>query len=71
MNKILLDQSLDIYFNNEIKNNRSYDINDFDISTFRGLTVEDGAATITEYTIEIIANKISSKNIIACGGGRK
>ena len=71
MNKILLDQSLDIYFNNEINNKRSYDINDFDISTFRGLTVEDGAATIIEYTIEIIANKISSKNIIACGGGRK
>ena len=71
VNKILLDQSLDIYFNNEINNKRSYDINDFDISTFRGLTVEDGAATIIEYTIEIIANKISSKNIIACGGGRK
>ena len=44
VNKILLDQSLD---------------------------VEEGAATIIEYTIEIIANKISTKNIIACGGGRK
>ena len=37
----------------------------------RGLSLEDGAATIIEYTIEIIANKISSKNIIVCGGGRK
>ena len=71
MNKILLDQSLDIYFNNKINTKRSYDINDFDISMFRGLTIEDGAATIIEYTIEIIANKISSKNIITCGGGRK
>ncbi len=71
VNKILLDQSLDIYFNNKLSNKRSYDINDFDISTFRGLSLEDGAATITEYTIEILANKVSSKNIICCGGGRK
>ena len=71
VNKILLDQSLDTYFNNEINSKRSYDINDFDISTFRGLNLEDGAATITEYTTEIIVNKISSKNIISCGGGRK
>ena len=71
VNKILLDQSLDIYFNNEINDKRSFDINDFDISTFRGLTLKDGAATIIEYTVEIIINKISSKNIICCGGGRK
>ena len=71
VNKILLDQSLDIYFNNKINVKRSYDINDFDISIFRGLNLEDGAATITEYTTEIIVNKISSKNIITCGGGRK
>ena len=71
VNKILLNQSLDIYFNNKIYNKRSFDINDFDISTFRGLTLEDGAATIIDYTIEIIVSKISSKNIICCGGGRK
>ncbi len=71
INKILLDQSLDNYFNNKISNKRSYDINDFDISSFRGLTLEDGAATIIEFTKEILANKISSKNIICCGGGRK
>ena len=71
VNKILLDQSLDIYFNNKIKNKRSYDVNDFDISPFRGLTLEDGAATIIEYTSEILANQVSSTNIICCGGGRK
>ena len=71
VSKILLDQSLDIFFNNHLFYKRSYDINDFDISSFRGLSVEDGAATIIEYTIEIIANRISSKNIICCGGGRK
>ena len=50
---------------------RSYDINDFEISSFRGLSLEDGAATIIEYTVEILAKKISSSNIICCGGGRK
>ena len=71
ISKILLEQSLDIYFNNKISQKRSYDINDFDISFFRGLTLEDGAATIVEFTIEIIASKLSSKDIICCGGGRK
>ena len=71
ISKIILDQSLDIYFNNKISQKRSYDINDFDISFFRGLTLEDGAATIVEFTIEIIASKLSSKDIICCGGGRK
>ena len=53
-----MNQSLDIYFNNKISKKRSYDINDFDISSFRGLSLEDGAATIIEYTIEILAKKI-------------
>ena len=71
INKIILDQLLDIYFNNNISKKRSYDINDFEISSFRGLSIEDGAATIIEYTVEILAKKISSSNIICCGGGRK
>lgn len=71
VNKIILDQSLDIYFNNKISKKRSYDAKDFDISSFRGLNLEDGAATIIEYTIEILSSKLSSKNIISCGGGRK
>ena len=35
------------------------------------MSLEDGAATIIEFTIEIIASKLSSKDIICCGGGRK
>ena len=31
VNKIILDQSLDIYFNNKISKKRSYDAKDFDI----------------------------------------
>ena len=71
INKLLLNQSLDIYFNNKISKKKSYDINDFDISSFRGLSLEDGAATIIEFTVEILSKKISSTNIICCGGGRK
>ena len=71
INKILLDQSLDIYFNNKISENRSFDVKDFDISFVKGLSIEDGAATLTEYTSEILSKKILGKNIFDCGGGRK
>ena len=59
-------------------NKRSYDINDFDISIAKGLSLKDGAATLTKYTANVIINflknnKISkiNENIILCGGGRK
>ena len=71
INQIILNQSLDIYFNNKISENRSFDVKDFDISFVKGLSIEDGAATLTEYTSEILSKKILGKNIYACGGGRK
>ena len=37
----------------------------------RGLSLEDGAATLTKFTTEIIANKNLNENILVCGGGRK
>ena len=50
------------------KNNFSLDTNDFDISFARGLNLEDGAATLTEFTAKIISSKINSflkkKNMI-------
>jgi len=60
----------------------SLDVNDFDVSFARGLTIEDGAATLTEYTAEVIAfyfnknslynsHKSDFKKILVCGGGRK
>jgi anhydro-N-acetylmuramic acid kinase len=87
INKILLDQELDNFFGNknyEINSKsasrfiKSFDVNDFDISFVRGLSLEDGAATLTEYSVQIIlstftANKklnINEKSIL-CGGGRK
>mgnify|MGYP001269261597 CR=1 FL=1 len=81
INELILNQTLDNFgatFNN------SLDIKDFDISFARGLSLEDGASTITNFTAEIITanlkellikNKYDSgddfPNFIICGGGRK
>tara|TARA_B100001996_G_scaffold215893_1_gene165954 strand:+ start:245 stop:1396 length:1152 start_codon:yes stop_codon:yes gene_type:complete len=80
-NELILRQALD---NFKIPLNTSLDINEFDISFVRGLTIEDGASTLVAFTVELIAegikklldkNKYSSgKNplkFIVCGGGRK
>ena len=55
------------------------DIKNFDISFARGISLEDGCATITNFTAYLIAkaieysNKDKSKPItyFICGGGRK
>jgi len=58
------------------KNNKkikfTYDVKDFDISFAKGLSLKNGAATLTEYTSIFLSKALmSNKNIIACGGGRK
>ena len=57
---------------------KSYDINDFDFSFVFGLSLEDGAATLTEYTAFIISEfqlmgqmDDLVRRVIVCGGGRK
>ena len=79
-NKLILDQSLEDYENIPAKNINSFDVNDFEINFLRGLDLKDGASTITDFTSNIIANKlleaISKYNqniskVILCGGGRK
>ena len=37
----------------------------------RGLSLEDGAATLTEFTAEIFSKKKMDKKVYVCGGGRK
>ena len=56
--------------------NRSFDVKDFDISFVKGLSLEDGAATLTEYTSKIIVDEklfylLDGKNVLISGGGRK
>ena len=41
-------------FSNSInKRNLSFDVNDFDVSFARGLSLEDGASTLTDFTARI------------------
>ena len=75
INKKILNKELENFKN--IKGSKTYDVKDFDISFVKGLSLENGAATLTEYTSEIlqknlrISKKSPEKNIIICGGGRK
>lgn len=71
INKIVLNQGLDFFLNSKLYKKKTYDIKDFDLSFVRGLSLEDGAATLTEFTAELISKKISCKKIYVCGGGRK
>ena len=55
---------------------KSLDITDFNIAQFRGLKLEDGAATLVSLTANLIANfvkniKEKKDKIILVGGGRK
>ena len=79
LNEIIYEQAQELYFNRINKKKNSYDINDFDVSFARGLSLEDGAATLTVFTGNIIAEALSSisikenffDNVLICGGGRK
>ena len=60
--------------------NKSLDVKDFDLSFVKGLSFEDGCATITKFTAYLISegirktdldNKLNTKNYLVCGGGRK
>ena len=71
IDKFIFDQYLENYYYSKVNSKRSLDINDFDISFAKGLSLENGAATITDITAEIISKKIGKYDIFVCGGGRK
>ena len=62
---IILENALDFFLNSKISNKKSFDILDFDYSFVRGLSLNDGAATLAEFTAEIISKNISNNNIYA------
>tara|TARA_X000001036_G_scaffold241188_1_gene224976 strand:+ start:701 stop:1819 length:1119 start_codon:yes stop_codon:yes gene_type:complete len=79
-NEIIFEQAQELYMNRNSKKKKSFDTNDFDISFARGLSLEDGAATLTDFTASIIGDELSLslknsidkiENILLCGGGRK
>jgi anhydro-N-acetylmuramic acid kinase len=69
--KFIFDQYLENYFYSKIKNKRSLDTNDFDVSFAKGLSLENGAATLTNITSELISKRLGNNSIYICGGGRK
>jgi len=78
INKIVLNSALENYPQINSSNDRpkSYDVRDFDLSFVQGLSLEDGAATLIEYTSEILTTRLrniltGAKSIVITGGGRK
>ena len=75
VDQLILNQAIDNFKINSYS--QSLDIKDFDVSFARGLSLEDGCATITNFTGYLIAqglNHISQKDnitFLVCGGGRK
>ena len=75
---LILNQAID---NFEFKSyETSLDVKDFDTSFVKGLSFEDGCATITKFTAYLISdglrkinkqNNINPHHYIICGGGRK
>jgi len=88
VNQLILNQALDNYSATSYESipPPSLDIKDYDISFARGLSLEDGAATLTHLTAELISeglikfmaksypnenNILNRSTILICGGGRK
>jgi anhydro-N-acetylmuramic acid kinase len=71
VDKFILNQSLDNFYNSNISKKKSHDTNDFDLSFARNLNLENGAATLTEFTADICSKKLVNRNIYVSGGGRK
>ncbi len=75
VDQIILNQAIDNLKINSYSH--SLDIKNFDVSFARGLSLEDGCATITDFTAYLITEglkHISKKNrivFLVCGGGRK
>ena len=79
-NEIIFEQAQELFSNRQNKNTLSFDTNDFDVSFARGLSLEDGAATLTDFTARVIGSSLFSLlsntsdklwKVIVCGGGRK
>ena len=80
-NQVIYEQAIELFGNKIMEEDFfSLDVNDFDISFIRGLSLEDGAATLTDLSAKIIGTSLSFKlskiinkfcKVLVCGGGRK
>jgi anhydro-N-acetylmuramic acid kinase len=86
VNELIFNQAVDNFLHSDSFKNKSLDIKDFDISFVRGLSLEDGAATLTHLTARLIGEGLinfmfksyaprievlSNATCLVCGGGRK
>ena len=80
INDLILNQALENFENRPNRKISSFDIKDFSLGFVRGLDLDDGAATLTEFTARIIGiellnflSDVKDKlcKILICGGGRK
>ena len=78
--KIILNQAIENFDSINDNNKLSFDIKDFDLNFVRGLSLEDGLSTLTDFTAYLIYqsivhsinfDKIKELNLLICGGGRK
>ena len=77
--KLVLNQALENFTENS-NYKKSLDVKDFDVFFAKGLSLENGAATITNFTATLIANGMNhslqtnhseTNKWLVCGGGRK
>ena len=77
VNKNELNLLIKNFKENDVKkiDTKSFDIKNFNFSFDKKMSLEDGAATLTEFTSELIIYELEKKkyksDIILCGGGRK
>ena len=78
--EIILNQAIDNFNNIKNNNNLSFDVKDFDLNFVRGLSLEDGLSTLTDFTVYLIHQSIvmsfnfdkgKKLNVLICGGGRR
>ena len=78
--QLILNQALENFSNHTFSYENSLDVRDFDIFFAKGLSLENGASTVTDFTAKLISegieyfhSKYSLKNNewLVCGGGRK
>ena len=78
--ELILNQALDNFYLSP-NYDKSLDVNDFDIIFAKGLSLENGVSTITDFTAKLIsdginfihgtADRMRSSSWLVCGGGRK
>ena len=80
VNELISNQAFENFYNRPNQNLLSFDTKDFSLGFVRGLSLEDGAATLTDFTARIIESGLFSFlskakdnlcRVLVCGGGRK